>query len=281
MGEEMQFELLRLSMYPRDQVDGFERKKPDGTAFTREQWLRAVFQESIAFVHRGDQFHYVPDPRLTEADGVIAGRIGRQVVVKESTPPEAGLTDTQRDAWMASDVLIDPTHHPDGQKAAVEHKNDIGQPVSLFTSLVGHINAGTEPFILEAHAIAPSESFWNFVEANKGEVTAINFEFVAPNMFGHADDYDREMREMAKEERVQKARLVLESKEGLNPNTEKVKRAVEYTSKGAGTVKARTKRGKTYSSKAKAQRVSVPKNIAKEEAQPGLFGWLKKTIFGK
>jgi hypothetical protein len=45
----MRFDLLRLSVLPRPQVDGFERTKPDKTPFTREAWLREVFSARIEF----------------------------------------------------------------------------------------------------------------------------------------------------------------------------------------------------------------------------------------
>ena len=64
----MQFELLRLFVLPRPQIDGFERKKADGTPFTRKEWLREVFDTKIPFVHRGETFHYVTVPTLTLRD---------------------------------------------------------------------------------------------------------------------------------------------------------------------------------------------------------------------
>ena len=55
-------------------------------------------------------------------------------------------------------------------------------------------------------------------------------------------DYDDEMRKMNEQEKAQKARLSLESKDGLNLNTTKVRRAADYTIKGAGSIKARTRK---------------------------------------
>jgi hypothetical protein len=273
----MQFELMRLSLFLRTQVDSFERRKKDGTSFTREEWLRAVFSETIAFTHRKETFHYVPDLHVP-ASPLLVGRIGRQIKVVENEPPEEGLVETKRDAWRAALVLIDPRHHPDGQKVANEHQATIGQPVALFESLVTSINNRAEPFILEAHAIAPSETFWHFAEANSGEVTFVEFEFVAPNMFGQADDYDREMRDMRDKEKAQKAKLTIESKDGLNLETDRVKAAVDYAAKGGGSIKAKTKRKRRYNSKAKAKKISLP-NAQGENELSKLITLAVLTVF--
>lgn len=277
----MQFELLRLSMLIRVQMDGFERQKPDKTPYTREEWLREIFAQRIAFTHRRELFHYVPEMDIPggEAGELIVGRIGRQIKVVENEPPDAGLHETERATWRAAMVLIDPRHHADGQKVAVEHIPQIGRPVSLFASLVTHINAGSEPFMLEANAITNPQSFWNFVEAHQGDITSVTFEFIAPNMFGQTDDYDREMRDMKDKEKAQKAKLTIESEDGLNLKTERVKGAVNYAVRGGGMIKARTRRRQIYNSKDKAKKVTVPKSECDELSKNGLITWLIKNIF--
>ncbi len=93
----------------------------------------------------------------------------------------------------------------------------------------------------------PSERFWDFVKANEGQITSVEFEFVAPNMFGEADDYDSEMRDMQRHEKAQKVKLKIESKDGLNLNTPRVTRAVDYANKGAGSIHAKAKQKKDFS----------------------------------
>lgn len=274
----MQFELLRLSVLPRVQMDSFERRKPDGSQYNREEWLRAVFSESIMFLHRGANFHYVPIIELTDTV-LIGGRIGRQVTAVENEPPGDGLAKIRREAWRAASVLIDPTHHLDGQKVAVESLSAVGKPISVFESLALHINGRAEPYLIEANAITPSASFWAFAEENKGEVTLVEFEFVAPNMFGGEEDYDAEMRDMKEKEKAQKARLAIESRDGLDLNTKRIQAAVEYTTRGTGSIKARTKRKRTYNSKAKAQKIAVPDIDANELPQRSVLQRLSSLLF--
>jgi hypothetical protein len=247
----MQFEMARLSLVRRPQPDAFERQGADGQPFTREEWLRDVFGKEIDFQHRGETFHYSPEVSRDPIAGIV-GRIGRQIAVAENEGPEGHLAPKERQTWKAAIVLIDPTHHDDGQKAAIEHLGVVGKPIPVFESLALRINnAADEPFVFEVNAIVPSESFWNFVKANEGQITWIQFEFVAPNMFGEADDYDSEMRDMQQHELIQKAKLTLESKDPINPHTNRIRRAADYTNKGAGSTAARTKKGKKYNSKEK------------------------------
>ena len=276
----MQLELMRMSVLPRAQADSFERQKPGGGSFTREEWLRAVFSSSISFAHRGVIFHYVPDA-VQETD-FITGKFGRSVISVENEPPEKGLAKTERDAWRAASVIIDPRHHEDGQKAAVEHVGQVGRPIPILESLVEAINRNIEPYFLDATPIVPSDNFWSFARSNLGEVTFLEFEFIAPNMFGGAEDYDLEMRDMKENEKIQKAKLTLESKDGLNLDTQRVKKAVDYTSRGTGSIKARTKRKKTYNSRSKAQRVTVESNRGDDLSRRDLLSEIiNNKPFGK
>ncbi len=199
--------------------------------------------------------------------------------IAENEPPEGHLAPKESKTWRAALILIDPVHHGDGQKAAVEHVVPVGKPVPIFESLAAHINAGDEPFVLEVNAIVPSETFWAFVKANRGEITSVQFEFVAPNMFGEADDYDSEMRDMQRHEKAQKVKLRLESKDGLDLDTKRIKQAADYTIKGVGSIEARTKKGKKYNSKDKAKKVSVPNKETGVEPAPALFSRLIAHIF--
>ena len=113
----------------------------------------------------------------------VVGRIGRPVHIVENDPPEAGLTEVERDAWKAEAVIIDPTSHPDGQKAAVEEK--VGNPTSVFKSLARSINeSGREPYLIEANPIVDPSTFWEFESENRGQITSISFDLFPPNMFG-------------------------------------------------------------------------------------------------
>ena len=101
----MHFELMRLAMVERRQTSAFVRRSPDGRPFTRENWLRVIFGQSILFVHRGNVFHYVPESPISDDNEILIGKIGRQVTVLENESPDTGFAEIERDAWTAASVL--------------------------------------------------------------------------------------------------------------------------------------------------------------------------------
>jgi hypothetical protein len=257
----VQFELFRLSLLERGQRDLFAVF--DGNSNPpRELWLRRIFSEKIAFQHRGDTFHYVPEPDVPDSPEsvLILGRIGRQLSVRENEPPESGLHETVREAWRAARVFIDPTTHDDGQKVAIEDDSHIGKPKALLESLVEHINARVpaERYYMEVAGIVDPATFWDFVNANLGDVTVVEFDFVAPNMFGGEEFLDKELREMRNVENVRRTKVKLENSDGLKLNTDRIATGVTYATRGGGAVKAQTRQRKRYNSASKIKRVSVP-----------------------
>ena len=199
----MRYELIRLVLLQRDR-ELFSPPVPP----TREAWLRRTFGVEIVFDHYGNEFHYLPEPDVPTPP--VAGRIGRPRPVVENEPPEEGLHEVERESWIAAGIIIDPRTHDDGQKVAIEENRQVGQPSSIFNSLIAKINERTgESYVIEANPIVDPETFWEFVRENRGEITSVSFDLFAPNMFGIRGDLDREMRELKEKEHVRKAELTL------------------------------------------------------------------------
>ena len=272
----MQFDLLRLGLLERPinlfEAAGIERRP------SREEWLRDLFNRSIVFVHRTEEFHYVPDPSMPPESAVIIGRIGRRTAVPDHEPPAKGLADTKRDAWAAVRIVIDPRHHTDGQKLAVQHDRKVGAPLALVSSLANELNVHPYPYEIELSPIVNADTFWGFVDTHKGKITSVSFEFISPNMFGEKDDYDREMKELRDREKARKAKLELENRDGLELQTPRVQRAVDYISPGQGRIRAKTKDGHTFKSEDKIKRVGIPNKEAKRMSTEQLLVELARRI---
>lgn len=272
-------ELMRLSLWPRGDVNARHAKGPDGKPILREDWLREVFSTKLEFDYRGQKFFYVPTLDEIEAP-FVAGRIGLLSRVRENEPPEAGLEDTVRDRWKAIIVLLDPRSHKDGQKVAVEFGTGVAKPLPIFTALIRHINhiRPPTPYSLEVKAISPEVSFWDFVARNEGEVTSVTFEFLAPNMFGIEDDMDKEANDLKRFEKAKKAAITIESDSGLDLKTDRVERTVNYTSRGGGSIKASAKHDH-FNSNDTAQRVRVPEEpIGTDQAPRSLRSRIARAI---
>jgi len=220
-----------------------------GDKVSREQWLRRVFDEEQLFINRGSEFHYVPAMPNSKT-GPLIGRIGRKILREENRPPSEGLDDMTHEAWMAAVLVLDPNHHDDGQKLALQITRDVGSSLTLTTKLVSAINERYPygPYSIQVAQITEERSFWTFIEENKGKVTSITLDFIAPNMFGSDDEFSNEMREFRDNEEARKVTLSLQNESGLEPDTPRIRRAVRYASQGGGKIRARAKSDKRYNS---------------------------------
>lgn len=278
----MQFEMMHLSMLER-QRELFDPR----VAISRENWLREVFGETIAFTHYKMPFHYVPETDKTIVTApFIVGRIGRRISVTENDPPEQGMHETQREAWIAAEVFIDPQPHEEGQKAAVQYRDDVGRAFAIFDSLVQHINKNSEPrhpYVIEVAPITDAQNFWDFATANKGAVTSVEFDLVTPNMFDGPENMDQEMKAMRDQERVRRLKFEIENPDSLELETPRIRTMVTYATKGGGNIKARAKNKKTYDSKKKAKVVPIPEpEVADIKARvEAVLQAVKMLIFGK
>ena len=240
------FELYRLSLLPNINGDLFEAGEDK---VTREQWLRRVFNQEQPFINRNSKFHYVPAAQDSPANPVI-GRIGRKILREENRPPSEGLEDVTHEAWIAAVLVLDPTHHDDGQKLALQTIDDVGRPLTLITKLVSTINERYPygPYAIQVAQITEEQSFWDFIKKNEGRVTSVTLDFIAPNMFGSDDEFSNEMRGFRDNEAARKVNLTLQNENGLQPDTVRMRRAVRYASRGGGKIRARAKSGKRFNS---------------------------------
>ncbi|WP_155006278.1 hypothetical protein [Sphingomonas hengshuiensis] len=271
------FELFRLSVLERRQPPLFA-----DVAQTREQYLRLVFGQQRQFVFYGTDFHFVPEPEQSRED-VIMARIGRAVTVEENRPPEEGLAETVHDGWKASVVVIDPRHHDDGQKVAVAVDPKVGSPSGLIRELADAINTTSTDarWDIEVEPIVNAQSFWEFAAKNKGMITSLTFEFIAPNMFGGSDDLTEELRAFRNNENAEKVEIVLKSKEGLDTSTNRTKEAVDYAVQGCGTIKAKTKNGKRFNSTKKVETSTLDTDILPDEPSLVRLARLATRILGR
>jgi hypothetical protein len=255
----MQFDLIRLVLVSREQTSLFERKDVNGAVYSREEWLRTVFSQEIVFVHRHHEMIFKPQPATAESGGYLIAKLGRQISSVENEPPEKDFAEITRDAWRASIIIIDPTHHSDGQKLAFEANNDVGGALPIIKSLADHLNDDPRTsYIIEANPIVDPQTFWEFEEKNRGDITSISFELIAPNMVGIRDQLTRDMTGFRDNEKARKVKIGLQNTDGLSLNDTRVREMVDYTMEGGGSVKAAAKgRRKTYNSNNRGKRIQV------------------------
>lgn len=243
------FELFHLSLIERDQGDLFVNQ------MTREAWLKHTLDSAFIFSHREKDFHWVP---VDTGSHLIAGNVARTHKRVHHTPPEDGAIEVVSDEWQGSLVILDPSHHQDGQKLSFERDQTVGRPRAVLQSLLTAVNMRTDaPYAIEPKPIFNKASFWSWSAAHENKVRRIAFEFVVPNMWGSASDLDEELKALGAIG-VQKAKTAFESPDGIDTTAKPIKEAIEYAAKGAGSVTAKAQNGDTYASTDDAATVKLP-----------------------
>lgn len=242
------FELFRLSLVGRPQRDFIADGL--GKDVSKEAYIRQVFSTKHVVQHRGIDLHYVPFDEKIIDPKFLGGRVGRPFSNIEHTPPELGLHEALHQGWKALTILVDPAHHDDGQKVAVEVNKAVGSSYAIINSLIERINSYSNSiYIVNCHPIIDASTFWSFANENKGQITSLSFDFAVPNMFGGHDSIQEELRKFRDIEKAQDVSVKLKSADGINTDTDKIKEAVNYVEKGGGDIVAKTKSRQTYDSK--------------------------------
>ncbi|WP_145911877.1 hypothetical protein [Blastochloris viridis] len=245
-----------MSLLSRPQLPLFEDRE-----LSREDYLRKVFNEERIFSHHSIAYHYVPDSGGRKKDAVL-GRIGRRVIVEENLPPEDGFADSTYETHRAAALVLDPTSHPDGQKLAIQ--NRVGSPTALANSLIKAINFVHSQSIyhIEIQPIFDAKEFWQWASENQGDVTSLTFEFVAPNgMWSTETDLKDELRSFHESIGSDSIQQTFKSCGGLKLDSPKIVEAVEYVQSGSGSISARSRRNKKFSSKKKPKSIVIPPSI--------------------
>ncbi len=271
---ERKFTLFHLSLVPVQQTN-FDMRLGD----SREEWLRFALSEPFEFLHRGGgQLYWVPHGDIEET---IFGIVQRTRSHGHHLPPDKGGTEVVTEEWQGAYVLLDPTHHDEGQRVAVE--NDVvGRPRALLRSLVSAINDRPDaPFQIEVEALFDATEFWAFARKHNHLMRRITFDFVVPNMWGTESDLESDLDDTGKQTGAERVKISMFGQHGVTTDNPKVRNGVEYAEKGAGTVSATAPDGTRFSSTRRPKVTKIP--AFSEAGQPlkGYFHALKKRILSR
>jgi hypothetical protein len=241
------FEHFRLSLMPRPQRSLFDERGE----LSREEYLRDVFAKDRAFPHHGNDFHYLPEERGAWSPSAIIGRVGRKVQTEENLPPEEGFADTIHEGWKAVVIVVDPTDHKDGQKVAVEVRVSVGGTNALIKGLVSAINDSDDssPYLIEVQPIFDPSEFWKWAKENKGDVTSVKFDLVAPNgLFGARNNLRDELKAANEQSGANEVVIELKNPDGLRLDSEPIHEAVDYAESTGGRITGKAKGKRRFSS---------------------------------
>lgn len=69
-----------------------------------------------------------------------------------------------------------------------------------------------------------------------------------PNMFGGSSSFEEDVKRLRDREKARRVKETIENEDGLEPETERMRDAVSYATRGGGKVKARAKNAAPYDS---------------------------------
>lgn len=253
------------------QKDAFERRKKDGSRYNREEWLREIFSNQFIFLHRSTKYFFVPESgeKIGLDERLIVGWIARGHPLAERTAPWEGLAPTEHQSWQAALIVIDPTHHEDGQKVAFEYRNQVGKTDALLASLAKFMtDVGADvPYSVTAYPIIQERSFARFAEAHRGEITTITYDVAVPNMFEGPDDFSKELRELRNKANISHVKAKLDSDGVINAEAGHLEEIATHVEKGGGKISARTNKGTRYNSDDHMEKVEVETDGVEPESE--------------
>ncbi|WP_210185248.1 hypothetical protein, partial [Aerobium aerolatum] len=225
---------------------------------SRETWLRRVFSEPFVFQHK-KLYHYVPVGfELSDQTEYQMGKVARERTVRDHLPPSEDLEPFERASWDVAHIVIDPQHHDDGQKFGFEISS-LGDPLALLRSMTAHINTLPHaPFHIAGNPISKIQSFVDFLERHPENISFIQFDLNAPNMFGDRTNVDAEMKVARDKYRAKRARVVLANDEGMSLDHQRIREMAEYATTGGGEIKAKTLDKASFHSREGVQEVYIP-----------------------
>lgn len=250
-----------------------------GSAKTREQWLREALASRFKFEHRGKEIHWVP---ANTGDTTISGNLVRVHRRRRHKPPEEGATEELGEEWQGAIVVVDPAHHPDGQKLSFERDATLGKPRPVLQSLTAFVNAMPgAPYAIEPKPIFNEAAFWSWAAAHEFRLHRIAFEFVTPNMFGSKNAFDGDLRELGAVG-VSRVKMALDEGDrggGIDANSAEIRNAVDYAAQGGGSLTATaTNKDKFRSTDLAATTILPPEAAGLSGGLKAITKWFPKLL---
>jgi hypothetical protein len=274
----MRYTMLQLFLARRDEGTMFSQLEPRQS---REQYIQAAFGTEVRFEHWKRPYVYKPFPSHDQAR--VVGVIAKEHTVTVAGPPEEGFAHKDVQDWETANVVIDASS--DSQKVAMQPS--VGQPLHIFRSFVDHVNIknSNAEWAIAVNPITEKEEFWGVAERFKGHIAEVDLSFAVPNIWGGESETEKALKELKTENNAQEVEVKIKNKDGkLNPDSERVRKSVEYIAKGGGTASLRDENQATiYSSDSEESIVSIPidPDFPIQEADEGLIASLIKRLFGK
>jgi len=223
---------------------------------TNEDVITNIFTKKNFSFAEG-KYHYVFKNKF---GNIIWGKVAKRNDITRVSPPEQGLEEKIEDTYPNVDIFINTSDEKEtglskelGQVIAIRQDSAVF-PVKNYNGILPrmskHINRS---FLKDERSlfIVPIEKkhsgFWEYINEPDIELKKLEFEYIAPNLFGADDDLSEDLKKLNEKTNINKVKLELQSqdrtidKEGLK-NIETITQGVDYITAGQGKYKITYKR---------------------------------------
>ncbi len=283
----MRYELIRLVVVPKQQVDLFIPGPPKDAPETRTAFLERAFEQPREFRHHGTRFKY---RRLYRDASMLAAEIAREnpETVRRERSAATPLGDEEWEVekvedWDLANVIIDLA--PEAQVAYVHSNREVGRPIALMRTLCDLINSDASSYWdIVPNTMPSSDEFFSIAHQYIGSITEIEFVYTVPNIvFTISDAMNGQLKKIGRSTNAQEVVASVRNKEGaINPDGEEIKDGAEAVENGVAKSKIRIRGGKTvYDSRKHKKTLDMPDNIVISDLKDDSFVGFLRRFAGK
>lgn len=277
----MQYHMMRLFLTSREVPPIIEALKRELTS--RKQYLINLFGTEKKFLHRGKPYVYTYFH--TVENRFIAGVIGRERSVTVHASPEEKYHPVEVPDWETVNIIIDISGEADGQKVAMQERNNIGSPLHILRSLTDHINDNNidSDWLIAVNSITRENEFWQTVEQYKGRISEMDMTFITPNIWNGSTETEGALRELHDINKAQSVEIRLKNPDkNLQPDSTRIRESVDYITRGGGSIQLKTDGKTVYSSEDKIVKQSAGEDdVSVQDALYNLLVALVNRLFGR
>jgi hypothetical protein len=263
--------MMRLFLADRSAGTLFEGVSRERRS-SREAFLRQAFRGEFPFTHRKRKYVYTPFQSVNEY--FLSGVIARAHMVTIGKSPEENYQKEEIPDWDTANVFIDVSGESDGQKVAMQDVLSVGAPLSVFRSLIDHVNRMDvqSDWLIAVNSITSDADFWNVMAENRGHISEIDFVFAAPNIWKGVSETENALKEFDKQYGIKETEIRLRNPDqNINPGDPKdegmIKTAIDYIKRGGGRYSAKRGRKTIFNSEEHVVKLSPPEDKSIQDTE--------------
>ena len=285
-GSTVIYHMMRLFLTSREAPPLLEFINTGKRTKSRQEYLKEKLGTNVRFEHRNKWYVY----KFFEIvnDHYLAAVISKEHTVTISSSPEENFKQKEVPDWETVNVFIDTSGEADGQKVAMQVRNEIGVPLAVFQSLINHLNNkyAESEWMMAVNAITEERDFWEAAKTYNGRISEINLSFVTPNIWKGSSETEEALKELHNLNNAQTVEVSLKNPDKkLDPDSSRIRESVNYITRGGGNVRLKEGPRTVYDSEKKIATHTESDDVAiqntMQDATTDLLLEIIKRVLGR